>query len=163
MLSLYTETCYYKDLPIEIVRNPAQKKNKKSTERPKIPEQTLSPKASDSEDEVPLYWFLVLRHSKVESQHPDQQVHSELQSRPGPRQARQSERHHIYPGQVRDTVIEEEHVYSDREPYMDQPELDNSQGKPQLLHQEENVLQPVPEPASGPSPELEPALPPRLR
>lgn len=154
------------DLPIEIVKNPAtktQKRNKKSTERPTTPEQTLSPEASDSEDDVPFYWFRVPRHPRVESQHPDQQVHSESHSRPGPSQTRQSERHYIHPEQVRDTVIEGEHVYSDRESDMDQPEPDNNQEEPQLLHQEEDGLQPAPGPASGPSPELEPASPPRSR
>lgn len=154
------------DLPVDIVQSPAAKppkKSKKLTGRPRTPEKSQSPEASDSEEDGPSYWFRVPRYLQ-EGPRPSEPVHSESQSRLPSSETRRVEEAHAQPEQDQDIVTEEQVIPRQDRQDTDLPQPVNHPDVPQL-HQEVHVREPSPEPATDAEQQwtCHPESPPHLR
>lgn len=150
------------DLPVDIVQNPTarpQKRDKRPKERSKTPDQLQSPEISDSEDDVPLYWFCApVNHPQTERPHATEQTRIVSHRRPESDKNCQVE-------QERYVDAEKEQVTSmDNVEGTDLPLSDDGQEEPQF-HEEtesqESSSQPVP--CLEPEQDLNLEASPRLR
>ncbi|RXN31663.1 Retrovirus-related Pol poly from transposon [Labeo rohita] len=150
------------DLPVDIVQNPTarpQKRDKRPKERSKTPDQLQSPEISDSEDDVPLYWFRApVNHPQTERPHATEQTRIVSHRRPESDKNCQVE-------QERYVDAEKEQVTSmDNVEGTDLPLSDDGQEEPQF-HEEtesqESNSQPVP--CLEPEQDLNVEASPRLR
>ncbi|RXN29936.1 Retrovirus-related Pol poly from transposon [Labeo rohita] len=150
------------DLPVDIVQNPTarpQKRDKSPKERSKTPDQLQSPEISDSEDDVPLYWFRApVNHPQTERPHATEQTRIVSHRRPESDKNCQVE-------QERYVDAEKEQVTSmDNVEGTDLPLSDDGQEEPQF-HEEtesqESNSQPVP--CLEPEQDLNVEASPRLR